>query len=253
MLSEPIEITHKAIDMTDSGEPKTEVVENADGNKTIMPVLGNRTTKDVYTTVSREVKTEDVDIYNSGFTRQLLPHTAENNDNPEQYSATIKIVTSQQANEQTTDNMNYDNLIEYAMYSNTVGRRDMQTIPGNANMIAKEQPQYWAGYEKVAEKAQDGTVTGYKFQAKQTTINDKSGTATTILTERDAYAPKDTITFSEPTGLSLERQRTNTIIRIILTSLIIAAITIMTATVVVVLKKTKKYDDKDLLDTNEKN
>ena len=54
MLSEPIEITHKAIDMTDSGEPKTEVVENADGNKTIMPVLGNRTTKDVYTQDSQD-------------------------------------------------------------------------------------------------------------------------------------------------------------------------------------------------------
>ncbi len=34
--------------------------------------------------------------------------------------------------------MNYDNLIEVAMYSNSVGRRDMQTIPGNANMIAKK-------------------------------------------------------------------------------------------------------------------
>ena len=33
--------------------------------------------------------------------------------------------------------MNYDNLSEVAMYSNSVGRRDMQTIPGNANMIAK--------------------------------------------------------------------------------------------------------------------
>ena len=34
--------------------------------------------------------------------------------------------------------MNYDNLVEIVMYSNSVGRRDMQSIPGNANLITKD-------------------------------------------------------------------------------------------------------------------
>ena len=162
-------------------------------------------------------------------------------------SATIKVVTTQQADPQSVNNMIYDNLVEYAMYSNTVGRRDMQTIPGNANMIAKENPAYLAGYDRVANTADNGTVT-YEFRPKSgAKVN-----GIEVLTERDAYAAKDTITFSEPTGLSLERQRANTVIRIILISLIVAAITIMTATVAVVLKKTKNYDDKDLIKTNDK-
>ena len=32
------------------------------------------------------------------------------------------------------------------MYSNTAGRRDMAAIPGNANMIAKFNPAWQAGY-----------------------------------------------------------------------------------------------------------
>ena len=67
-----------------------------------------------------------------------------------------------------------------------------------------------------------------------------------VYTERDAYAARDTVTFSEPTGLSLTRQRINIIVQIILIGLIIAAFATIGVTVTIVLKKTK-YDDIDIL------
>ena len=67
--------------------------------------------------------------------------------------------------------------------------------------------------------------------------------------ERDAYAARDTVTFSEPTGLSLKRQRMNQIVRVILVALTIAAIAVIGITVGMVVKKTK-YDDKNLIDSN---
>ena len=166
-----------------------------------------------------------VDMYNPELTREIEPGQ----------SAIIKMITSQGTSGQNMDNMNYDNLVEIAMYSNSVGRRDMASIPGNANMIAKERPAYGAGYNKV----------GGEFIPKQAdiTVDNK---VYTINTEPDAYAAKDTVVFSEPTGLSLQRETANTIIRIILVSLIIAAVAIISTIIVMVLKKSKTYDDKDL-------
>ena len=150
----------------------------------------------------------------------------------------MTIVTASQGSEDAIKNMNYDNLVEIVMYSNPVGRRDIAAIPGNANMIAKQRPAYEAGYDKVAKKDADGKVT-YEFQPKTTTLSNGE----TVLTERDAYAAKDTITFSEPTGLSLQRQRANVAIRVILGLLIVAAIAIMVITVVMVVKKTKNDEE----------
>ena len=58
-----------------------------------------------------------------------------------------------------------------------------------------------------------------------------------------------TVTFSEPTGLSLERQKMNQIVRFILLALTIAAIAVIVITVSMVVKKTK-YDDKNIIDSN---
>ncbi len=230
MASEPIDKIEIPITEIKDGQPQTEVKDNK-----IMPKTTTRTIKEVYTTKSNDAKTSEVSMYNTELTTQLEPGK----------SASIGIVTSQQGNTQTANNMNYDNLVEIVMYSNTVGRRDMEAIPGNANMVAKELAAFNAGYDRVAEKDTEGNVTGYKFEPKEVTLGSGEN-AKVIKTERDAYAAKDTITFSEPTGLSLEREKINTIIRVILVSLIIAAIAVMTATVIVVLRKTR-YDDKDIL------
>ncbi len=155
----------------------------------------------------------------------------------------MKIVTSTHTNDETTDKMNYDNLVEIAMYSNTAGRRDMQAIPGNANMIAKDNRAFMAGYIKSYNSA-----TGeYEFKT-QTVTYTKNGENITVNTERDAYAARDTVTFSEPTGLSLTRQKANKTIRILLASLIIAAIAVVAAIVVTAVRR-NKYDDNDILKT----
>ena len=185
------------------------------------------------------------DVYNTKLTSQLVPksYTPKAGEEGTMSSTSIKIVTTAQANEEAINNMNYDNLVEIAMYSNTAGRRDMQAIPGNANMIAKDYKAYEAGYKK---NYSDDT-----WYANEVTYTSGTGTEAAtykVRTERDAYAARDTVTFSEPTGLSLTRQRINTIIRIILIGLIIAAFATIGVTVTIVLKKTR-YDDRNILNS----
>ena len=216
---------------TEDGQPKTEVT--ADG--VIKPIVSSKTLK-MYSTVDDSIASETRSKYNSNITKELIPESV----NADESKATMTIVATSQGSEDAIKNMNYDNLVEIVMYSNPVGRRDTEAIPGNANMIAKQKPAYEAGYDKVAKKDAQGNVT-YEFQPKTTKLANNES----VTTERDAYAAKDTITFSEPTGLSLQRQKANVAIRVILGVLIVAAITIMIITVVMVVKKTK-YDDDDI-------
>lgn len=248
MTDKPVTITYQKSKLTDKGEPATNLLSSGE----IAPQLEDKSV-DMYTTISDSVVSGTVSKYNTEFTKELAPDD----------ETSISIVTTAQASEEAIKNMNYDNLMEIVMYSNPVGRRDTTAIPGNANMIAKQAAAYEAGYDRIHEdqltddvktklpsEAKDGE---YYFLSKSVEVADsKSETGKTkITTERDAYAAKDTVTFSEPTGLSLERQKANMAIRIILLSLIIAAIGIMIATVVVVFKKTK-YDDSDLLSDDRK-
>ena len=184
----------------------------------------------MYTTKKGVVGNQQ-DVYNTSLTMQLAPGE----------SSKISIVTTAQANEEAINNMNYDNLVEIAVYSNTAGRRDMQAIPGNANMIAKDYKAYEAGYKKVY--TEENT-----WKANEVTYDNGE----VVKTERDAYAAVDTITFSEPTGLNIERQTINKIINVILVGLIIAAIAIIAVTVVIVFKKTRTYDDQDILNPGSK-
>ena len=216
---------------TEDGQPKTDVT--ADG--VIKPIVSSKILK-MYSTVDDSIASETRSKYNSNITKELTPESV----NADESKATMTIVTTSQGSEDAIKNMNYDNLVEIVMYSNPVGRRDTEAIPGNANMIAKQKPAYEAGYDKVAKKDAQGNVT-YEFQPKTTKLANNES----VTTERDAYAAKDTITFSEPTGLSLQRQKANVAIRVILGVLIVAAITIMIITVVMVVKKTK-YDDDDI-------
>ncbi len=67
--------------------------------------------------------------------------------------------------------------------------------------------------------------------------------------QRDSYSARDTVMFSEPTGLSSGRIRMNQIVRVILIGLTIAAFAVIGITVGMVVKKTK-YDDKNLINTD---
>ena len=219
-LMGPRTITYTKLKLDEDGKT---VTEEKDGK--ILPVLDEGEVEDIYTTIDEKTTSDIVDMYNPQLTKELLP--GEN--------VLIKIITSQGTSGQNMNNMNYDNLVEIAMYSNTVGRRDILSVPGNANVIAKELPAHNAGYDRVNDE----------FKPKQANIT-VGNEIVTVNTEPDAYAAKDTVIFSEPTGLSLQRKNANTIIRIILLLLIIAAVTIISAIIVMVLKKTKTYDDKDL-------
>ena len=223
------EITYNRAE-TKNGQPQTDIIDGV-----IKPIVSSKTLK-MYSTVDDSIASETRSKYNSNITKELTPESV----NTDESKATMTIVTTSQGSEDAIKNMNYDNLVEIVMYSNPVGRRDTEAIPGNANMIAKQKPAYEAGYDKVAKKDAQGNVT-YEFQPKTTKLANNES----VTTERDAYAAKDTITFSEPTGLSLQRQKANVAIRVILGVLIVAAITIMIITVVMVVKKTK-YDDDDI-------
>lgn len=229
MSADERDITYNRAE-TKNGQPQTDIIDGV-----IKPIVSSKTLK-MYSTVDDSIASETRSKYNSNITKELTPEAV----NADESKATMTIVTTSQGSEDAIKNMNYDNLVEIVMYSNPVGRRDTEAIPGNANMIAKQKPAYEAGYDKVAKKDAQGNVT-YEFQSKTTKLANNES----ITTERDAYAAKDTITFSEPTGLSLQRQKANVAIRVILGVLIVAAITIMIITVVMVVKKTK-YDDDDI-------
>lgn len=259
MTAEPVTITYKKSKLIDNEEPATELLPSGE----IAPQLEDKTVV-MYTTINDSVVSSTVSKYNTEFTKELAPTD----------KTSISIVTTAQASEEAIKNMNYDNLMEIVMYSNPVGRRDTTAIPGNANMIAKQEAAYKAGYDRIHEdqltdevknnlpseakevvEDENGEKKTYYFLPKSVAIDDSKSEnelgKTSVTTERDAYAAKDTVTFSEPTGLSLERQKANMAIRIILLSLIIAAVGIMIATVVVVFRKTK-YDDIDLLSGDRK-
>jgi len=188
----------------------------------LKPQMEDVTLHDVYT-AKENISSNQISMYNPGLTRELKPGE----------SASIMIATSAHANAEDAKSMNYYNLAEIVMYSNTAGRRDMAAIPGNANMIAKDNKAYLAGYIK----AYDSNSQSYVF---------KTQTVNGVNTERDAYAARDTVTFSEPTGLSLARQQANKTIRILLASLIVAAIAVVAAIIVTAIRR-NKYDDGDIL------
>lgn len=218
-------ITYRRTEVNENKEPVMTQNENGE-------IIPNMITVEyeAYTTAGNE-DSHQISAYNPKLTVELEPG---------QSTEDTYITLSVQANEDSMNNMNYNNLAEVVMYSNTAGRRDMEAIPGNANMIAKEQVAHMAGSNWVHPvELSDTDENGAEIE-------------TSVYTERDAYAARDTVTFSEPTGLSLERENINRIVRIILIALIVAAVAVIAVTVVIVVRKTK-YDDKDLLNVNGKN
>lgn len=238
--NENIELTDVTYSKTALGDDELPLTQVEGG--LLLPQMDNINLSDVYS-VKENVHSGDVSVNNPSITSELEPGE----------SAKLSIVTSMHSSEESSKNMNYDNLAEIVVYSNTVGRRDMKTIPGNSNMFAKQEVAWKAGYSiDYATKAQDGAISdiGY-FRPNDVTVND-NGAEKVIKTERDAYGARDTITFSEPTGLSLTKQIINNTVSVILVVLGLSAIAVIVATIVIVFKKTK-YDDSDLLNFDNKN
>lgn len=257
----------------------------------------------LYTTITNNVRTNDIDTLNLILTNQLLPSRAFNHaetveevtkldgvryqttSTVPRYSSYVYITTTTVATPTSMADMTYENLSEIMLYSNTAGRRDMRTIPGNANMIAKEVIANKAGYNRYVDTSSENAEGKKNFETaaeflKYTAdrnISEKDLSAATfgelkdngglkvsstlgkkatgeggfeiIQLERDQYAARDTVTFSEPTGLSVQRATMNKIVRIILIALTIAALVVIGVTVGLVVKKTK-YDDKNIVGTD---
>ena len=84
-------------------------------------------------------------MYNSNLTQELAPSNYEGST---PNSAEIHITVRKTAASGVDANqMRIDNLAEVLVYSNSVGRRDINSVPGNAMAIATTEGFWRAGYE----------------------------------------------------------------------------------------------------------
>ena len=126
---------------------------------------------------------------NSGFTKELDPVDIDYRGqvlNPDDYKATIDLTTTRTVSaEDDADKLQFDNIAEIVKVENSVGRRDMLAVVGNAT-----------------------PVKGAFYGAKA---------------ERDSSAT-ELVTFAPPTGIRAEATLTTQILLISLVSLVILAV-----------------------------
>ena len=180
--------------------------------------------KQIRYTVDNIDKTKDNN--NKTLTIQLTPNSVPEGES----TAYIGIsMTTNVSSGTDGNNLKFDNLAEILVYSNTVGRKDMYTIPGNANETAKVRnasSTWYAGQSSdlTNEIDENGRIT-------RKLPEDSSGTS--VNTERDADSPYY-ITITPPTGIDevVEQNKTVLIVTIIaVTTVFIACITVPIVTV----------------------
>ena len=121
--------------------------------------------------VNVDVIDKGASINNGEFEKELYPYSDAN------YNSIIDITAIKRtSSEDDADSMAYDNLVEILKYENSVGRRDMTTIPGD--------------------------------------VSPKLGEFVTSLEERDASST-ELITFTPPTGIIYEDVMTNQLLVVI--------------------------------------
>lgn len=187
----------------------------------------NTTGRVKYKAEEENVKNINPDKYNEDLTTELAPenYTVENTKNNSIiYAWTRKNASSEaEANE-----MKMDNLAEVLIYSNPTGRRDTDSVPGNAMRVAKKEGFWKAGYNIY----KDGEVMdGVNFD-DENLIG---------LVEDDAYAP-EYVTIIAPTGIALRTFIRNNIFSII--GLIAVVIALCTMFGIKQVKISKKYRKK---------
>lgn len=151
---------------------------------------------------------DDYSLINSNLGMELLPATADKKSDEDKSETTMIITTTKvTASDTDANNMKFDNLVEVLVYSNTTGRRDVTSVPGNAMALAtKEDIGFWkAGYNS------------YEYWEKQG-INDASDW--TSYPEDDQYAP-EYVTIIAPTGIALREYVKNVVIPITILSIIL--------------------------------
>lgn len=195
-------------------------------------------------------------------------------DKPTSGSVVVN-TTADVTNDLSMDDMIYDNLAEVLVYSNSVGRRTMAAIPGNAFEIVKQNVNdsslqsagggIWnAGHssnpakdEKILEdliaeysKPIEYTQTAkYAFNTKEALAErNKPEETGKYIAELDADAA-EYVTFTEPTGLSKTMQNQTVFIIAMLIALIVLAVGIIVITLRVVM--VKSTDDVTIESTKE--
>lgn len=154
--------------------------------------------------------TENED-YNPSMICELVPQSASEGLNQD-YTGKIRVVTAKHLSEETSKDDIYNNIAEILSYSNTVGRRDEQSVPGNSQ-IARGEYIAATGYQN------GNLVTDYEG-AKEVTVEDNT---LHLNGERDTDSPSY-ITLSEPTGISIiEYNKKNYAFALVLAGIILSA------------------------------
>lgn len=147
--------------------------------------------------------TED-EAFNPNIIRELVPEAAAASD-PTAFTGEIRFATVKNLNGDTSRSDVYDNVAEIVSYFNTVGRRDENAVPANAQVARGE---YTA-----AHGVKNGELVTDYLGGKEV---EKDGTILHLNGERDTDAP-NFVTLTEPTGISTFEQnhRNYTIVAIV--------------------------------------
>lgn len=166
--------------------------------------------------------------YNSTLTKELKPKNYVGEDSDEFYSE-IRLTARKEASSGTDANqMRIDNLAEVLVYSNSTGRRDINSVPGNAMVISTTQGMWKAGYNSI--ELHKSTASGdWETESKNWTK----------YPENDAWSP-EYVTVIAPTGIAIRTYIKNNIV-----PLIILAIAMGAMGIVFVIKQKKIQDDEE--------
>ena len=168
--------------------------------------------------------------YNSTLTKELKPKNCfpEGSDSNEYYSEIHITVRKEATSGDEANQMRIDNLAEVLVYSNTTGRRDINSVPGNAMTISTTQGMWNAGYN---------SIDLHKSQAQENWETESKNW--TKYPENDAWSP-EYVTVIAPTGIALRTYIKNNIIPI---TILLLAIGVMGIAFIVKQKKIQKNDE----------
>lgn len=170
--------------------------------------------------------------YNSTLTKELKPKNCfpEGSDSNEYYSEIHIAVRKEATSGDEANQMRIDNLAEVLVYSNTTGRRDINSVPGNAMVISTTQEMWKAGYN---------SIDYWKAKAQGEGDWETVSKNWTKYPENDAWSP-EYVTVIAPTGIALRTYIKNNIIPI---TILLLAIGVMGIAFIVKQKKIQKNDE----------
>ena len=160
--------------------------------------------RDYFSSGKSNIQLTENEDFNPNIIRELVPEAAAEGDNVA-YTGEIRFGTIKNLSSDISESDIYDNIAEIVSYFNTVGRRDENAVPANAEVARGE---YTA-----AHGVKDGTIVTDYLGGKEV---EKDGEILHLNGERDTDAP-NFVTLTEPTGISAFElnHRNSTIVAII--------------------------------------